>query len=127
MTGISIGLYINKKLNGNTDFTALVGDKVFPITTKKEITFPFVVYKRDGLTPDYTKDFLNGDSVSVTFIVANDEYLKSVEIAEALRSALENKRSKEFGIVETRLVSANEDTVEDTFVQVLVFSFKFDY
>lgn len=127
MTGISVGLYINKKLNSNTDFTDLVGDKVFPITTKKEISFPFVVYKRDGLTPNYTKDSLCGDVVNTTFIVASDEYFKSVEIAEALRSTLENKRSKEYGITEIKLVSASEDTIEDTFVQVLVFSFKFDY
>lgn len=127
MTGISIGLYINKKLIGNPDFVALVNDKVFPITTKKEISFPFVVYKRDGLTPNYTKDSLNGDEINITFIVASDEYFKSVEIAEVLRSTLEEKRSKEFGISETKLSSASEDVVDDTFIQVLVFSFKIDY
>ncbi|WP_455671695.1 tail completion protein gp17 [Phocaeicola sp.] len=127
MTGLSIGLYINEKLGGSPDLTALIGDKVFPISTQKEIDFPFVVYQRGGLTTTYTKDFLDVDTVEVTFIVASDKYFQSVEIAEALRAVLEGKRAKKYGITETKLVSANEDTVENTFVQTLVFSFKIDY
>lgn len=127
MTGLSIGLYINEKLGSTPDLTALVGEKVFPISTQKEVAFPFVVYQRGGLTSTYTKDFLSVDTVSVSFIIASDEYFQSVEIAEALRAALEGKRAKKYGISETKLVSANEDMIENTFVQNLVFSFKMDY
>lgn len=127
MTGLSIGLYINEKLGNTPDLITLVGEKVFPISTQKEVTFPFVVYQRSGLTSTYTKDFLSDDTVSVSFIVASDKYFQSVEIAEALRIALEGKRAKKYGIIETKLVSANEDLIEDTFVQSLVFSFKMDY
>lgn len=127
MTGLSIGLYINEKLSNAPDLIKLVGEKVFPISTQKEVTFPFVVYRRGDLTANYTKDFLNGETIKVDFIVASDEYFQSVEIAEALRAALEGKRAKKYGISETKLVSANEDTVEGTFVQSLVFSFKTDY
>lgn len=127
MTGLSIGLYINEKLGSTPDLTALVGEKVFPISTQKEVAFPFVVYQRGGLTSTYTKDFLSGDIVSISFIIASDEYFQSVEIAEALRAALEGKRAKKYGISETKLVSANEDMIENTFVQSLVFSFKMDY
>lgn len=127
MTGLSIGLYINEKLGSTPDLTALVGEKVFPISTQKEVAFPFVVYQRGGLTSTYTKDFLSGDIVSISFIIASDEYFQSVEIAEALRAALEGKRAKKYSITETKLVSANEDIVEGTFVQSLVFSFKMDY
>lgn len=127
MTGLSIGIYINEKLGDTPNFTTLVGEKVFPISTRQDVSFPFVVYQRGDLLPDYTKDGLSGDMVNVAFVVASDKYDQSVEIAEALRNALEVKRAKKYGISQIRLVSASEDIIEDTFVQNLIFSFKIDY
>lgn len=126
MTGISIGSYINEKLGSSEELASLVGEKVFPISTQKEIDFPFIVYQRGELTPSYTKDLLGDDAIRVEFIVASDKYFQSVEVAEALRNTLEGKRSKKYGITETKLVSAGEDLLEGTFVQSLVFSFKMD-
>lgn len=127
MTGLSIGLYINEKLGSTPNLTALIGEKVFPISTQREVAFPFVVYQRGELTSAYTKDFLSDDTVKVGFIIASDKYNQSVEIAEMLRATLEGKRAKKYSITETKLVSANEDMIENTFVQSLVFSFKMDY
>lgn len=127
MTGLSIGLYINEKLGGTPELTTLVGNNFFYISTQEAVNFPFVVYRRDDLTPNYTKDLLSDDKVNVSFIVASDKYIQSVEIAEVLRTTLEGKRARRYGITDTKLVSANEDMIDNTFVQSLVFSFKMDY
>lgn len=127
MTGISIGTYIDEKLGGSPELAVLIGNKFFPISTRMEIDFPFVVYQRVELSPDYTKDLLAGDTVNVAMIVASDKYTQSTEIAEVVRTAFDGKRAKKYGISGTRLVSANEDFTEGTFTQCLVFSFKIDY
>ena len=93
----------------------------------RETSFPFVIYKRNSLTPEYTKDrYGTGDTVSVEIVVASDNYLNSVTIAEEVRKSLENKRGSydNFDVIDSKLISANEDFIEDTFIQSLVFSFK---
>lgn len=127
MTGISIGTYIDEKLGDSPELKMLIGKKFFPISTRMEIDFPFVVYQRIELSPEYTKDLLAGDTVNVAIIVASDKYTKSIEIAEVIRTAFDGKRAKKYGISGTRLVSANEDFTEGTFTQSLVFSFNINY
>lgn len=86
-----------------------------------------MIYKRNSLTPEYTKDrYGTGDTVSVEIVVASDNYLNSVTIAEEVRKSLENKRGSydNFDVIDSKLISANEDFIEDTFIQSLVFSFK---
>ena len=87
----------------------------------------FVIYKRSSLVPEYTKDrYGTGDAVSVEIAVASDNYLNSITIAEEVRKALENKRGSydSFDVIDAKLMSADEDFIEDTFIQRLVFSFK---
>ena len=107
---LSIGAHVYKKLSDSTELAKLVSDKIYAISTKTETSFPFVIYKRNSLTPEYTKDrYGTGDTVSVEIVVASDNYLNSVTIAD---------------VIDSKLISANEDFIEDTFIQSLVFSFK---
>lgn len=124
---LSIGAHVYKQLSDSAELVKLVADKIYAISTKTEITFPFVIYKRNSLVPEYTKDrYGTGDTVSVEIVVASDNYLNSVTIAEEVRKALENKRGKYegFNVIDAKLMSADEDFIEDTFIQHLVFSFK---
>jgi len=52
--------------------------------------------------------------------------LNSVTIAEEVRKSLENKRGSydNFDVIDSKLISADEDFIEDTFIQRLMFSFK---
>ena len=119
---LSIGAHVYKKLSDSTELEKLVADKIYAISTKTETSFPFVIYKRSSLVPEYTKDrYGTGDTVSVEVAVASDNYLNSVTIAEEVRKALENKRGQYDNF---KLMSADEDFIEDTFIQRLVFSFK---
>lgn len=124
---LSIGEHIYKKLSNSTELTKLVSDKIYAISTKTETSFPFVIYKRGSLTPEYTKDrYGTGDTVSVEVVVASDNYSNSVTIAEEVRKSLETKRGSynDFDVIDAKLMSADEDFIEDTFIQRLVFSFK---
>ena len=121
------GPHVYKKLSDSTELAKLISDKIYAISTKTEISFPFVIYRRNSLVPEYTKDrYGTGDTVSVEVAVASDNYLNSVTIAEEVRKALENKRGQydNFNVIDAKLISANEDFIEDTFIQSLVFSFK---
>jgi hypothetical protein len=124
---LSIGEHIYKQLSNSTELTKLVSDKIYAISTKTETSFPFVIYKRGSLTPEYTKDrYGTGDTVSVEVVVASDNYSNSVTIAEEVRKSLETKRGSynDFDVIDAKLMSADEDFIEDTFIQRLVFSFK---
>lgn len=57
MESLKIGKEIYSLLNGNEELTKLVGNKIYPIIVEKETTFPFIVYKKTNLTPEYTKDY----------------------------------------------------------------------
>ena len=62
---LSIGAHVYKKLSDSTELAKLVSDKIYAISTKTETSFPFVIYKRNSLTPEYTKDrYGTGDTVS---------------------------------------------------------------
>lgn len=123
---LSISKHIYAKLSESEALKPLVGDKIFAISTKEATTFPFVVYKRNSLTPAYTKDrYDTGDNATVEVVVVSDNYFESVEIAEVIRLTLENKRGKydSFNVTGARLDSADEDFIDDTFIQRLAFSF----
>lgn len=123
---ISISKHVFAKLSDSEALKPLVGDKIFPLSTKEATTFPFIIYKRDSLTPAYTKDrYDTGDNTVIEVVVASDSYFNSVEIAEAVRLSLENKRGKyeAFSVIDAKMLSADEDFIDDTFIQRLTFSF----
>ena len=57
MDSLKVGKEIYSLLNGNDSLTGVVGSKIYPIIVEKETTYPFIVYKRSNIIPDYTKDF----------------------------------------------------------------------
>ena len=68
---LSIGAHVYKKLSDSTELVKLISDKIYAISTKTEISFPFVIYRRNSLVPEYTKDrYGTGDTVSVEVAVA---------------------------------------------------------
>lgn len=126
---LSISKHIYAKLSASEELKVLVGDRIYAISTKGETLFPFIIYKRGALTSTGSKDRGSiADSVTVDVIIADDNYSRSVEIAELVRIAIEWRRGKygTFDVNDCRLVSADEDFIEDTFIQRLSFSFETD-
>ena len=98
--------------------------KVFPLVADEGTTFPFIVYKRSGLEPANTKDVYNfSELATLDIIVAANTYEESITIAEEVKDILEHSRGTYAGIniEEITLDDADEDYLEDTFIQKLTF------
>lgn len=98
--------------------------KVFPLVADEGTTFPFIVYKRSGLEPANTKDIYNfSELATLDIIVAANTYEESITIAENVKNILEHSRGTDAGITieEITLDDADEDYLEDTFIQKLTF------
>lgn len=124
---ISINEHVHAKLLASGELSRLVDNRIYPISSKGSTFFPFIVYSRSSLTPNYTKDWHDtGDMVTVEIIAASDNYLNSVEVAEAIRRALENKRGKyeAFDVESAKVVASVEDFISDTFIQRITFEFQ---
>ena len=120
MDSLKVGKVIFSLLNGNSDLTAFVNNKIYPIIVEKETTFPFIVYKRNNIIPDYTKDFHFKDHVIIDIICVSDDYSGSIDIASIVRNTLEDKRIGD--IQSIKLESADEDYTDDAYVQTLSFN-----
>lgn len=120
MDSLKVGKVIYSLLNGNDSLTNIVGSKIYPIIVEKETTYPFIVYKRSNIIPDYTKDFHFKDEVIVDIICVSNDYSESVEIASIVRNILEDKRLTD--IQSIKLESADEDFIDNAYVQTLSFN-----
>lgn len=122
---LQIGKAIYEMLHSDTAIMAKLQDKIFPLISEHNITFPFIVYKRTGIVPAYTKDrYTANESVTMDIIIASDKYNETIEIADLVRLSLEGKKGLYSGIQieDVRLLSADEDFIEDTYIQTITFN-----
>lgn len=107
MSSISIIRQIRSILLNNANLVSLVGNKIFPLVAEAETKNPFIVIKRNSLTVSYTKDSnINDDNIIILSIIA-DDYEKVVQIAEEVRSSLENYRDN--FILESRITNVSDN------------------
>ena len=117
MSGLAIGKAV-KSILGDIE-------KVYPLVADEGTTFPFVVYRRRGLTPSSTKDRYNyKESAIVEIIVASNSYPESINLAEQIKDKMEHTRGIFNGVNvgEITLMNADEDYLEDTFIQIMNFN-----
>ena len=120
MQSLKVGKEIYSHLKENKSLTDIVGNKIYPIIVEKDTNYPFIVYKRSNVIPDYTKDYHFKDFVIVDIICVSNHYVESVEIATLVRESLEDKKYGD--IVSIRLESADEDFIDDAYIQTLTFN-----
>lgn len=123
---LSISTHIYSALSGSADIQKAIGkNKIFPIATKNEVEFPFIVYERDNVTPRYDK---SGESVtdsSVNVYVLTENYTQGLDIAEMVVRALERQYAdyKDFKVIGATMTGASESYTANTFVQQISFNF----
>ena len=123
---LSISKHIHSALSGYAPILEAIGpNKIFPIATKNEVTFPFIVYERDNVTPRYDK---SGEAItesSVNVYVLAETYTESLDIAEKVIMALERKEAvyNDFEVIGAVMLGASELYTANTFVQQVTFSF----
>lgn len=121
MSCISIGKAIKWLLVQGLQDTE-VNNKIYPLIADESTTFPFIIYRRNSISPESTKDDSN-DSTTIQIMIAADNYSDSVTIAEKVRNALVHKN----GIIQTipiediNLEDGSEEFIDNTFVQNLIF------
>lgn len=122
---ILIGQYTTAALRKNDELMkVLPSNSIFALRAHPETKYPYVVYSRNSIMPKYTKDGLGVNDVQMTFNIVSDTYISSLEIANLVRSTLElyYYRDNNIRISPMQLISATENTVDDAFVQTLIFT-----
>lgn len=124
---IQIGKAVYQILSNDTKVTEMVGNKIYPLIANQGTTYPFIIYRRTGIEPVTSKDrFICSEVTSVDVIIASDRYDESIEVAELVKDALSGKSGIYSGIkvIDINMISADEDYIEDTFIQNLTFNIK---
>ena len=116
-------------LINNVELNKYIAGRVFPIVAEFGTEFPYVAYSRTYITPTYTKDFHTEDAVGVEIVVASQDYLESLEIANIIRKQFECKRlglDDEITISQSNLLGVTEayDDQANAYIQSLSFDFK---
>ena len=123
---ILAGKYIRQIMIENQELMELISaNKIFPLLANPDTSFPFIVYSRTNLIPTYTKDLLTDNYVSFVVVVVSDNYVQSLNIANAVRHSLEGYRyqDNDIKIYPIKFDSITEETMEDAYIQRLSFSF----
>lgn len=120
-SSLKIGKVINQELNDII--------QVFPIVAPVKTSFPFAVYKRNGLSVKNTKDIYNfEETATIEIVVASNGYDEGLNIATNIKMYLEHlkgeyKTSKEeqINIEDVTMIDASEDWQNDAFLQSMTF------
>lgn len=100
--------------------------KVFPIVIDKA-QLPYILYRRAALQHNPTKAGLPGaDTVTMEVVCYTAQYAEGVELAEAVRAALDYSQGESGGIRmrSCMLTDSEEGYEDDAFLQQLVFQVK---
>ncbi len=90
-TVISGGSVIRELLASSEEVKTLCG-RIFPVASDEEETLPYIVYRRAGLDPEAVKTGRPADTAFFEVWVYAATYSASLEIAEAVRGALDGFR-----------------------------------
>ena len=125
MSKISIAKDLRPMLLARESLKALVGENIFPRYAPEGTAGDFILYQRTSGGSEVNQMSLSAEWCEVTFNVVSDDYVKGVEIAEELRSILQDVY---VGEERDQLVMTNsrEDFVGENnvvkYVQILVFT-----
>lgn len=123
-TIIQIGKAIAEILREDSAVKAAVGTNVFPLIADEKTPFPFIIYRRVSGSDATTKDSRYSESCTVEIAVIADDYLASVNIATAVKNAMENFRSNykgDFKIQKINFMGSGEQYYSNAYTQTLQF------
>lgn len=123
-SSLSAGEIIRAMLIKDSEVMVRV-NKVFPVVEDKA-DLPYIVYRRTQLEQDPTKAGRGADTVGIEILCYTAGYTEGVELAEAVRSALDNRQGETDGLVmrSCYLTDSEEAWQDDAYVQQLVFNVK---
>lgn len=126
MNGIHINKYIRKWLTENSEVTSLVPAKNIVPLVVSPTAQPFITFQHGSIEPDYTNDGCVVDHVQVLIVVVATDYEESIDIAAAVRKAVEyNKYEDENIYIPVITISQIDEAVEnDNYLQEILVEFE---
>lgn len=124
-TSLSAGAIIRAVLLEDAEVAART-NKIFPVATDCA-ELPYILYRRTSLSPNPQKSGQPGaDEIQVEVICFTERYGEGVELAEAVRAALDQVDAEHNGLRmrSCYLLDSEEAYQDNAFVQQLVFSAK---
>ncbi len=99
--------------------------KVFPVVADSA-ELPYILYRRSQLEQIPTKAGRGADTVGIEILCYTYQYTEGVELAEAVRGALDGAQGESCGLVMRScfLSDSEEAWQDDAYVQQLVFNVK---
>ena len=123
-SSLSAGEIIRAVLTSDPEVTARA-KKVYPVV-EDTAELPYVVYRRTQLEQGQVKGRRGNDNVTIEVLCYTKGYTEGVELAEAVRDALDNKTAESDSLVmrSCYLTDSEEAWQDDAYLQVLVFNVK---
>lgn len=124
VNSIIIGKTIFAVLSEDEKVKEIVDKKIYPLIAPINTTYPFCVYSRESVNPNYCKDGNHEDSVNVCIIACSNDYTESADLANAIRESLECKYGNINNMVikQIRVTNVTESFVDDAFLQRIYFN-----
>ena len=120
MTAISISKEIYNLHINDDILKGLVADKIYPLIAEEETTFPFIIFKKNSIQTEYTKDGRVFDEVNISITSIATDYFTTVNIIERVREIFENCRL----FAMCRLSGVTEDYIDNAFIMEISFNIK---
>lgn len=123
-SSLSAGEIIRSILIGDAEVAARA-KKVFPVV-EDSADLPYIVYRRVQLEQEPVKGKRGADTVAIEVLCYTAGYTEGVELAEAVRDALDGKNGESDGLTmrSCYLSGSDEAWQDDAYVQQLVFNIK---
>lgn len=122
---LEIGKYLRKSMVESEELTDIVSpDCIFPLIANEDTPLPYIIYSRENISSEYTKDFLVSEEVGVSIDIFSKDYTESCEIASIVRNIFELHREPEYGVRDCRLSAVYEEVYSDAYSQTLKFNIK---
>ena len=116
---ISVSQHIYTTLSSDAGIVKAVGKRLYPIATKNEVKFPFIVYEKENYSPLYDKSGMASANIDESIYVLAETYSEAEQIAEMVVKALDRKKAsyEDYEVCNAIVTDIPEDYVNQTFVQ----------
>lgn len=123
-TSLSVGEIIYDILTNDAEVSSRV-NKVFPVVTDSA-RLPYVAYRRSHLDHNPVKGSQGADTVTIDLLCFTAKYGDGVQLAEAVRQALDGKQATKGTLVmrSCTIAGGEEYYEDDAYVQELSFTIK---
>lgn len=123
-SSLSAGEIIRAVLTQDEAVSALTTN-VFPVVAD-EARLPYIVYRRSHMEQNPLKSTRGADTIGIEVLCYTENYASGVELAEAVRSALDCKQAEIDGLQmrSCYLTDSEEAWQDDAYVQQLIFTIK---